>query len=236
MADEAAALRARVGELERELAECRQLVSQVMEAEEYARRRIAQLIHDDSLQSLLAANQELIEAAPGRAQVMRAHEVVEGTIARLRDAMLALHPVTIEQGGFEIALGAVARAAGRQGGFEVELDLDQAALGAADELLLSVARELLTNAARHSGAGAVSVALRRAGESAESVELVVRDDGCGLDPKRREEALGRGHLGLATVTQRLHAAGGGLEIDSSPSGTSARAWVPLERPAAAPPG
>ncbi len=36
-----------------------------MDAEDRARRRIAQLIHDDALQSLLAANQELMEAAPG---------------------------------------------------------------------------------------------------------------------------------------------------------------------------
>ena len=95
-----------------------------MDAEDQGRRRIAQLIHDDSLQTLLAANQELIEAAPGRAQVQRAHEVVEATIARLREAMMALHPVTLEQGGFEQALGAVARQAARQGGFEVELDVD----------------------------------------------------------------------------------------------------------------
>ena len=158
-AEETEALKARIAELEKEVAECRLLVGQVMEAEDTARRRIAQLIHDDSLQSLLAANQELIEAAPGRAQVMRAHEVVEATIARLRDAMMALHPVTVEEGGFEVALGAVARASARQGGFEVALDLDPGALGVADELMLSVARELLTNAARHSGATKVSVEL-----------------------------------------------------------------------------
>ena len=37
---------------------------------------------------------------------------------------MALHPVTLEQGGFETALGAVARQAARQGGFNVELDID----------------------------------------------------------------------------------------------------------------
>ncbi|HLM32414.1 MAG TPA: hypothetical protein VK326_12205, partial [Solirubrobacterales bacterium] len=108
-------LRAELAELRDELATCRQLVAQVMEAEDQGRRRIAQLIHDDSLQILLAANQELIEAAPGRAQVQRAHEVVAAAIGRLREAMLALHPVTLEQGGFEQALGAVARQAERQG-------------------------------------------------------------------------------------------------------------------------
>ena len=184
VAAENEALRAEIEALETanrvlrgELDTCRQLVTQVMDAEDQGRRRIAQLIHDDSLQTLLAANQELIEAAPGRAQVERAHEVVEATIARLREAMMALHPVTLEQGGFEQALGAVARQAARQGGFEVAVELDPAALGAEDELMLAVARELLTNAARHSGATTVSVSLRRDGDV---VELEIVDDGSGI--------------------------------------------------------
>jgi two-component system NarL family sensor kinase len=220
------ALRAENEALRAELDTCRQLVAQAMAAEDQGRRRIAQLIHDDSLQTLLAANQELIEAAPGRAQVQRAHEVVEATIGRLREAMMALHPVTMEQGGFELALGAVARQAGRQGGFEVSIDLDPEALGAEEELLLSIARELLTNAARHSGASRVSVSLRSASDS---VELEVADDGGGMDAGRRDEALLQGHIGLASVNERVRAVGGRFELDSSGAGTRALARLPLAR-------
>jgi signal transduction histidine kinase len=216
-ADELARLRA-------ELASCRQLVAQVMEAEEAARRRIAQLIHDDALQSLLAANQELHEAAPGRAQVTRAHEVVSASIERLREALVALHPVTLEEGGFELALGAVTRQAERQGGFEVDVDVDRQAIGDQDELLLAVARELITNAVRHSGASRVSVRLSRVDGG---VELEVADDGRGIPPGRREQALADGHIGLASVTQRFGAAGGALEITDAPGGgTVALAWLP----------
>jgi signal transduction histidine kinase len=207
-----------------ELAACRQLVAQVMEAEEAARRRIAQLIHDDALQSLLAANQELHEAAPGRAQVTRAHEVVSASIERLREALVALHPVTLEEGGFELALGAVTRQAERQGGFEVDVDIDREAIGDQDELLLAVARELITNAVRHSGASRVSVRLSRVDGG---VELEVADDGSGIPPGRREQALADGHIGLASVTQRLGAAGGALEITDAPGGgTVALARLP----------
>jgi len=129
---ENAQLRAEVARLESELNTCRQLVANVMEAEDLGRRRIAQLIHDDALQTLLAANQELIEAAPGREQVQRAHEVVAASISRLREALLALHPVTLEQGGLDQAMGAVARQAERQGGFGVEVDLDPEAIDVND--------------------------------------------------------------------------------------------------------
>jgi len=231
LAAENAALRAEVDELalanrvlRGELDTCRKLVAQVIDAEDQGRRRIAQLIHDDSLQTLLAANQELIEAAPGRAQVERAHEVVEATIARLREAMMALHPVTLEQGGFEQALGAVARQAGRQGGFEVAIEIDPDALGPQDELMLSIARELLTNAARHSGATEVSVALRR---EPEGVVLEVADNGSGIAPGRRDEALAQGHIGLASVNERPRAAEGSLELESGASGTRAVTRLPL---------
>jgi two-component system NarL family sensor kinase len=217
-------LRAENDRLNSELEECRQLVVQVMQAEDSARRRIAQLIHDDSLQTLLAANQDLIEAAPGRAQVQRAHEVVEAAIARLREAMLALHPVTLEQGGFEQALGAVARQAARQGGFEIQLDVAPQALGYEDELLLAVARELLNNAARHSQAHHVAVAVANSGDA---LELQITDDGRGMPAERPAQALAEGHIGIASVNERVRAAGGEFELQSSEAGTRVSATLPI---------
>jgi two-component system NarL family sensor kinase len=214
-------LRRRLVAAEAELDDRRQFVAQVMEAEDRARRRIAQLIHDDALQSLLAANQDLMEAAPGREQVMRAHEVVSSTIAQLREAMLALHPVTLEHGGLEQALGAVARQAERQGGgLAVTVEIDNGIFGRNDELVLALARELLSNVARHSGARAASVRLRAVEGS---IELEVSDDGTGLAAERPREALAEGHIGLASVEQRVEANGGELRVDSEPgAGTRVR--------------
>ena len=217
-------LRDEVAWLREELEICRQLVAQVLDAEDSARRRIAQLIHDDALQSLLAANQELMEAAPGRVQVQRAQEVVEGTIGRLREAMMALHPVTLEQGGFETALGAVARQAARQGGFDIEIELDPEALDLADALLLAIARELLTNVARHAKAEEVKVVLTRAGDT---IELVITDDGRGIPAGRREEALSQGHIGLASVHERVRSVNGDFTVESSSAGTRTHARLPL---------
>ena len=216
--------------LRAELHSCRQLLGQVLEAGERDRREIAQQLHDESLQSLLAAHQELLEAAPGRAGVTRAHEVVAGAIDRLREAVVALHPVTLERGGLDQALAAVAREAERLGGFECELDVDEAAAGEHAPLLLACARELLTNAARHSGAEHVRVSVG-AGDADSTVVLEVSDDGEGIDPGRPDEAFAQGHIGLASVAQRLETVGGSLELDGSPgAGTVARAVVPATGP------
>lgn len=235
MSEDEAALRAEIERLRSELDEARaeladrsQFVTRVMDAENRARRRIAQLIHDDALQSLLAANQELMEAAPGRAGVTRAHEVVSGSIANLREALLALHPVTLERGGLEQALGAVARQAARQGGFEVSVDLGPDAVTRHDELVLALARELLTNATRHSGAESVSVRLTAAGGG---VVLEVADDGKGMEPSRPRDALASGHIGLASVVQRVEDAGGEFTMDTAPGkGTRVAIRLPPDDP------
>ena len=218
-------LRAELAAARAELADRRQFVSQVMDAENSARRRIAQLIHDDALQSLLAANQELMEAAPGRAGVTRAHEVVSASIADLREALLALHPVTLERGGLEQAVGAVARQAERQGGFRVDVELDAAAASGHDELVLALARELLTNATHHSGADTVT--MRVAALDAGGVALEIADDGCGMEASRPREALAAGHIGLASVVQRVEAAGGEFSLETEPGrGTRVRVTLP----------
>ncbi len=224
-------LRSRIAELEAsldaarsELEDRKQFVAQVMEAEDRARRRIAQLIHDDALQNLLAANQDLIEAAPGRVGVTRAHEVVNATIEHLREAMLALHPVTLERGGLEQALAAIARQAERQGNLTVEIDLDPRAMGQNDELFLALSRELLANAARHAQARKVEVKIL-AGDGQLTLEVV--DDGRGMDADRSRQALQEGHIGLASVAQRLEACGGRFELTSAPGeGTRALVTVP----------
>jgi two-component system, NarL family, sensor kinase len=200
------------------------LVAQVLDAEERERARVAQALHDDALQSLLAAHQDLIEAAPGRAQVTRAHEIMGVAIDRVRDAVSALHPVILEQRGLEAALEAVCTQAENRAGFESSLRVDPDAVGTSDGLVFSVARELITNASQHSGAQRVEVSVE---DAQQGIVLTVADDGEGIKPGRRDEALEEGHIGLPSIVQRLEATGGSLEISSSPGeGTRAVAHIP----------
>jgi len=201
------------------------LMAQVMEADERSRREIAQNLHDQALQTLLAANQDLQEAAPGRVGVTRAHEVVAATIDELREAVAALHPVTLEEGGLETALAAVARRAERSGTFKCELAIEPGAVGHHDALILAIARELLANAGMHSGAARVEIGVRPEGAMA---VLEVSDDGRGIQPGRREAALREGHIGLASIAHRVEAAGGSFELSAPPgAGTRATARLPL---------
>jgi two-component system NarL family sensor kinase len=201
------------------------LAAQVMQADERARREIAQNLHDQALQTLLTANQELQEASPGRVGVMRAHTVVSATIEELREAVASLHPVTLEQGGLKTALSAVARRAQRQGGFEALVDVEADLPSTRDELILAIARELLNNVAAHAEAKHVEVWVRRVDRR---VELCVSDDGKGIEPGRRQAALEEGHIGIASAAHRIEISGGTFQLEPNETGgTVARAILPL---------
>ncbi|MBI5106235.1 MAG: PAS domain-containing protein [Solirubrobacterales bacterium] len=207
------------------------LVAETLDAEERIRRSISEQLHDGALQDLLAARQDLVEAAgdePGRtAMIGYAREGVERAVARLREAVQALHPIVLQHGGLEVALQAAAEQTGRTGGFTARVEVDPEAAGVRDELVLSMARELLTNAAKHAGATTVDVAVRRYDRA---LVLEVADDGRGADLAAVAAAPLEGHIGLASIAQRAEAVGGTFEVESPPrGGTVARAVLPVGR-------
>jgi PAS domain S-box-containing protein len=209
------------------------LVAENLEAEERVRQRISEQLHDGALQDLLAARQDLVEAAAAgedgpREEMLRyAREGVERAVRLLREAVQALHPVVLQHGGLEAAMQAAAGQAARQGGFRAEVTVDPAAAGVRDELVLSLARELLNNAAKHAAADTVQVTV---GRQDDEVLLEVSDDGRGLDHEAVAAAPMHGHIGLASLTQRVEAVGGALDLRAGAGGhgTTVLARLPID--------
>jgi two-component system NarL family sensor kinase len=208
----------------------RRLVAEALDAEDRERRRLAEALHDRAIQNLLVARQELEDGAPDPTGLARAREGVEGTLRQLRDAAFELHPYALEQAGLAAALQRVADWEGRRGSYTARVAVSADATGAHDQLIFSVARELLVNAARHARAGFVSAVVERSGEE---IVLEVSDDGGGFPAERRSAALLEGHIGLASITARVEAIGGSVEISSPVGrGTTVRAVLPAASTAA----
>jgi signal transduction histidine kinase/ligand-binding sensor domain-containing protein len=91
-----------------------------------------------------------------------------------------------------------------------------------------ILKESIHNAARHSGARSVEVAIEvRDGRILARVE----DDGRGIDPFRAREAEQDGHRGLPGLGRRAASVGGEVTVDSAPGGgTRIHLEVPLHRP------
>jgi two-component system, NarL family, sensor kinase len=202
------------------------LAAEALAAEQRERRRLAELLHDESVQTLSLARQELADYhRTGREESFaRAAGAMEETLAQLRGEIFELHPYVLDHAGLPAALHAIADRFAEQLGAEITVAVDPAASGHHDELIVVLARELLTNAVKHSGARHVGVTVAA---DHERIELEVRDDGSGFDPARREAALAEGHVGLASSEQRVRSAGGELVVTSSPgAGTRVQAVLP----------
>jgi signal transduction histidine kinase len=184
------------------------------------RLRISRDLHDGIIQSIYAVSlsledvPELIEARAPEAidRVDRAIDRLHMAIGDIRTFIVGLGP---EAGaGFRLTLESLARDLFATSATRLTLDLagatplDGRLSPEAAHELVQVAREALSNVARHSGAGQAKLSLQVDGDEA---ELRVEDDGTGFDPAQR---FGSGHFGLANLRDRATAVGGSLTIDS----------------------
>ena len=88
--------------------------------------------------------------------------------------------------------------------------------------VLHIVQEALSNVRKHAAANEVTVEIQRG----ETYRIEVRDDGCGIDPRRLED--GEGHVGLKIMRERAHRIGATLDILSTPpEGTCVRLLLPL---------
>jgi len=99
----------------------------------------------------------------------------------------------------------------RHGAIAITLDLAGVAEGFSpniDAAIYRLVQECLTNAARHSGASRVWIAIA----AAASIRVTVQDDGCGFRPGEA------GGLGLKGMRERLGALSGSLELSAGAHG------------------
>jgi two-component system NarL family sensor kinase len=202
------------------------LLTETLTTEERERRGLAEGLHDHAMQSLISAKQDLdeLDDAIAPPEALRARDALDVTLGELRAAIFQLHPYVLDEIGLAPAIRAVAEQVGDRAGLGVRLDLAAMAPSRSDQLLYSAARELISNVAKHAGAGTLSVTLFEA----DGVRhLVVEDDGCGLDLARTDAPLRDGHIGLASQRVRVEAAGGSLVIVARPGeGLRAEVTVP----------
>jgi two-component system, NarL family, sensor histidine kinase UhpB len=209
-------------------AERRDATGRVLSAQEAERLRVAQELHDQVGQELIAALlllSRLESHAPEelRTAVREAQDSVRASIEDLRRIAIELRPEALDDLGLENALAVLsdrfAERSGLEVSFQVAGELPQ--LSPDQELVIyRVAQEALTNVARHSGSKRAELRVQRHGEQ---VLLTVRDHGRGL-----EEDLAPGS-GIRGMRERAGLIGSALEIHSHPDGgAEVRLRLPTE--------
>ena len=200
-----------------------ELLEQALTAEVAERRWIAGHVHDETLQSLAVARQDLDDVAAGDSEALdAAREHLDTAVAELRRTLVHVHPGSIAGEGLGPALDVYAAQVLRRHGTTWTVEVDPRAASAHEALLYSLARELLANVGKH--AHATHVRLRIATEG-DAVRLRVEDDGVGIGANAMHAP---GHFGLLTARHRVAAAGGTMSVSSNrAAGTTIDVRLPV---------
>lgn len=220
-------------ELAEALTENRRLSQRYLQVQEQERRLLARELHDELGQSLNAIKVDAVnirDAAPDAPEVRRSAQAIIDVSSKVyevvRTLLRQLRPVALDELGLASAVQySVEEWQRRHRGVQCSLSIDGDLDGLSEDINITAYRfvqECLTNVARHAQASHVEVLLRRsAGQDGASIlELVVEDDGRGVEP-----AILRKGLGLIGLRERIEALGGRFEIKPSAiiSGGSAAA-------------
>ena len=187
------------------------------------RRRLARELHDGVIQELTYIKSEAGVLTEGHRARERIEVACDRALDEARAALQALGSHGDEPLG--VSLERAVRQLGERFhlGVSFESDSDMSATPEQRHALVRIAREAVTNAARHGDAQAVHITLRRRGGQE---VLEVRDDGNGFDPTPGPPSSG---YGLTSMSDRARGLPGSFDIESAP-GQGTRITVQWEAP------
>lgn len=212
-----------------------ELQSRLLQQRENDRLEIARDVHDGPVQTLSIALFNLhvarASAEPATSEVMgKIGEVIKQAIDELRGVIAEIRPPSAIRFGLARALQEHVDRLREQHPaitFALDVQVDPHDLPETVSVALyRVFHEATSNIMKHAYARSVQTRLYC---SAEQLGMDIQDDGVGFDfdCSNLIRLTTEGHYGLAGMTERMQAAGGTLEITSSPGrGTLLRAQVP----------
>ena len=221
----------------RQKEQLRRLTARLAEVQEIERWNLARELHDQVCQNLatlsltleamkIRALQEPVEELLSR--ISAASSLVAHTAGIAKDMMEGLRPTVLDHYGLLRGLHWWAEQFSRRTGVNVAVQGKEAAprlAGSVELALFRIAQEALTNVARHAGASRVVLTEE---VNADTVRLVITDNGNGFDPEPASQAEDRPRWGLMTMSERAAAVGARFSIDSQP-GQGTRVAVEVNR-------
>ena len=201
-----------------------------VQAEDSAMRRLERDLHDGPQQRLVRLQMDLAaterRAAAGDADQAAAYAreaqfQAKAALDELRALSRGVAPPLLADRGLVAALSALAEESPLRVGTDLDPALDTTVPPEVGRAIYFVVAELLTNAAKHSGAGEAAVSARVHGDDPARLRMTVGDDGRG------GAQFSDGH-GLSGLRERLNGLRGTLTVESPPGGpTRVDVVVPL---------
>jgi signal transduction histidine kinase len=205
------------------------------------RERISRDIHDSLAQGFMsiimlleAADAQLdSDAVDVRARIDQAKQAARENLGEARRVVWSLRPEALERGALPGAIEVLVDRSFAALDIEAQLRVEGEPFPLAPEKevpLYRAAQEALANVAKHADATRVVCTLTYLEDE---VILDVNDNGCGFDPTDVVANTDSG-LGLAGLRSRIDAAGGSLDLETSPAaGTNLTVRIPVGPPLSA---
>jgi signal transduction histidine kinase len=210
----------RAAEVARLSSDRERLLTEMLDAEQRERARLAESLHDGPMQRLVALRQDVAEADDDVSRAVAGR--VDAAIAETRALILSFHPATVGELGFEASIRAAV--APFPAAATVDLSIRDMVGEQVGTIVIPIAQELVVNAVKHARPTAIRVVLER---NDDRIVLQVDDDGVGIDEEASRRAVQAGHVGLAVVRRRVEDLGGSIEIVTrADGGTHSRVVLP----------
>ncbi len=194
----------------------------IVAAGDEARRRLERNLHDGTQQRLLALRldvQRIRVAGDEGGELEEIEREIASIVDEVREVSRGLHPAQLSRGGLDLALSTLARRSPIPVALDVELP--ERPPRRIETAVYYVVSEALTNAAKHSSAGALAIGVSsRDGV----VHATIADDGDG-------GAMAVDGSGITGLADRVEALGGRFTLES-PRGRGTT--ISIELPIAAP--
>lgn len=213
--------------------ERRAYVLRLVDTQEAERRRIAQEIHDEALQTLLGiANRLDSLAIPSMGDEWAAeHRAVKQELLQsmedLRRLSMNLRPSVLDSFGLISGIRWMATNNSRNGcRIRTRVRGETQKMSSLAEItVFRVVQEAITNILRHADARNATVTLEF---ERDQLMLAIEDDGAGFKPPEKlSQYAEKGRLGVIGMQQRILSAGGTMQLESAPGqGTKVVATIP----------
>ena len=214
------------------------LSTRLLQLQDEERRHIGRELHDVLAQSVMAVNLDLAQVArsstpldkQAKKALSEARSVLGEMSREIRTLSYLMHPPVLDELGLASAIQEYATGFSERSGITLELAI-QSGFGRlpqeAETAFFRIVQESLANIQRHSGSRTAKIRLRAVDSC---IELQVSDQGRGMHWLTAERGSGVGTrlgVGILGMRERMTQLGGRLEVESTPSGTTVRATIPL---------
>lgn len=207
---------------------------EILLLQEAERKRIAEELHDTTVQDMVCLSQQLelislyidqdltqakLETAVTRKQVKR-------MISEMRETIYNLRPMMMEDVGWKASFERLRdKLLDSNSDLDVHFDIDLVDIsdGITAVSIYRIVCEGCHNIMKHSSADMIEVFVKNAGDL---IKICIRDNGIGM---KEVGNVPKNHFGMQLMSERVDALSGKMEVTSDASGTLIEIRIPTGR-------